>query len=296
LAHRFKQITICGVGLIGGSLALAARRAGIVGRIVGYGRSQANLNIALERGIVDYITRDPLEAAAGAELVVLATPIRSMKPTLTSMSSALPDNAVITDVGSVKASVIESIEPILGAGMALVAAHPIAGRETTGAAAANVDLFRNARVIITPSERSTSPALDAVEALWRATGARVERMCAATHDALLARASHLPQLLSTALACALEGEVVDGRWAAAYGAGGLRDMTRLAASSAEVWVDICASNRGAIAKALAAMRTALDEIGRLLESGDEAGLREMFERGARMRKRLVDENRQWQSE
>ena len=279
-------MTICGVGLIGGSLALAARREGLVERIVGFGRGEANLKLAIERKIIDLATRDPSVAAHGADLVVLATPIRSLAPTLKALAPSLPPTAVITDVGSVKQSVVEALEPILGPAMALVAAHPIAGRETTGAGAADADLFVGARVIITPSKRSTPGAIDAIEQMWLATGARVEQLPPDIHDILLARASHLPQLSATALAAALEDATVDGRWAADYGAGGLRDTTRLAASSADMWVDICLTNRAAILDALSTMTASLAELTSLVERGDEAGLRAIFERGARMRRRL----------
>jgi prephenate dehydrogenase len=283
-------MTICGVGLIGGSLAMAARREGLVERIVGFGRGEANLKVAIDRKIIDVATRDPAIAAHGADLVVLATPIRSLAPTLKALVPNLPANAVITDVGSVKQSVIEALEPLLGPAMALVAAHPIAGRETTGAGAADADLFVGARVIITPSRRSTHLAIDAIERMWRATGARVEQLPADVHDALLARASHLPQLCATALAAALEDATVDDRWVGDYGAGGLRDTTRLAASSADMWVDICLTNRAAILDALSSMNSSLGELTRMIERGDEAGLRKIFERGARMRRRLSGES------
>src|SRR5262249_26602996 len=147
----------------------------------------------------------------------------------------LPPEAVITDVGSVKRWVVEKLEPLLGPGMALVAAHPVAGKETTGAAAADPQLFAGRRVIITPSARTTPAALEKVTQLWLATGARVEQMPAGVHDQILALASHLPQLVSSALGAALADEQVAGHDAAAFGAGGLRGTTRLAMSSGEMW-------------------------------------------------------------
>ncbi len=273
----FGQMTICGVGLIGGSLAQIARRRGLVQRIVGLGRTQANLDLALERGLIDVATRDPAQAAAGADLVVLAAPILAMPGLLTAMAPHLPPDAVITDVGSVKGWVVEKLEPLLGPRMALVAAHPVAGKETTGAAAADPELFVGRRVIITPSARSTPSALEKVTQLWLATGARVERMPADVHDRILARASHLPQLVSSALGAALAQEQVAGRYAAAFGAGGLRDTTRLALSSAEMWRDICLTNREAILQALALFISAIENFRRVVETGDadaiEAALR-----------------------
>jgi cytidylate kinase len=275
----FRQMTICGVGLIGGSLAQIARRHGLVQRIVGLGRTQANLDLALERGLIDSATRDPAQAAAGADLVVLAAPILAMPGLLTAMAPHLPPDAVITDVGSVKGWVVEKLEPLLGPRMALVAAHPVAGKETTGAAAADPELFKGRRVIITPSARSTPSALEKVTQLWLATGARVERMPTDVHDQILARASHLPQLVSSALGAALAQEQVAGRYAAEFGAGGLRDTTRLALSSAEMWRDICLTNREAILQALALFISVIESFRRVVESGDADAIEAAFRAG-----------------
>jgi prephenate dehydrogenase len=282
----FKQMTVCGVGLIGGSLAMVARREGLAGRIVGLGRGEANLGLATERGIIDFGTRDPAAAARGASLVVLATPIRAMPATLRAMRPALPPEAIVTDVGSVKRWVIEHLEPELGPRMALVAMHPIAGRETTGAGAADPALFAGHRAIITPSARSTPAAIDAVEALWKATGARVSRMAPEVHDRVLARASHLPQAIASTLAAALEGARIDGVNAADYGAGGLRDTTRIAASSPEMWIDICLTNREALLEALAEFHGQLTAFKNALEQGDADALKKIFERGRAMRRGL----------
>jgi prephenate dehydrogenase len=279
-------LTIAGVGLIGGSLALIARRHGLVGRIVGLGRTQANLDIALERGIIDVATRDPIEAARGSDLLMLATPILTFPSTLAAMTPYLPADCVVTDVGSVKGWVVSELEPLLGPAMALVGVHPVAGKETTGAIAADEELFRDQRVIVTPSRRSTPEALDKVEALWCASGARVERMAPEVHDSLLARASHLPQIAASALAAALAGELVDGRRAAEFGAGGLRDTTRIAASSAEMWRDICLTNRTAILEALQLFGASFAEFQQAVERKDAARLSALFERGRQMRERM----------
>jgi prephenate dehydrogenase len=286
MAALFRQLTICGVGLIGGSLALCARRDRLVERIVGLGRTQANLDTALARGLIDTATRDPVEAARGADLVMLATPVMTFPETLAAMVPHLPADAVITDVGSVKSWVVRSLEPLLGPRMALVGVHPVAGKETTGAAAADEELYRGRRVIVTPSARSTLAAVEKIEALWRATGAYVERMAPAAHDALLARASHLPQIVSSALAAALLDEIVDGKWAAGFGAGGLRDTTRIAASSPEMWRDICLTNRDAIGEAMRLFRGAFNEFDEAVADGDGTKLTKLFERGRKMRPRL----------
>lgn len=265
---------------------MVVRRHGLVEKIVGLGRTQANLDVALGRGIIDRATRDPVEAARGADLVMLAVPVRSMPRLLATMVRHLPPAAVITDVGSVKGWVVRELEPLLGAEMALVGVHPVAGKETTGAQAAEERLFVGRRVIVTPSKRSTPEALDKIARLWRATGAQVERMAPEAHDQILARASHLPQIIASALAAALADERVDGKLAADFGAGGLRDTTRIAASSAEMWRDICLTNREAILSALALYRGVLDEFFRLVECGDGPGIEGLFERGRRMREQL----------
>ncbi|HVB81150.1 MAG TPA: prephenate dehydrogenase/arogenate dehydrogenase family protein [Candidatus Binataceae bacterium] len=286
MAALFKQMTVCGVGLIGGSLALIAKREGLIERVVGLGRTQKNLDVALKRGIIDEATRDPAAAARGADLVMLAVPVRTMPETLAAMVPHLPPAAVITDVGSVKGWVVAALEPLLGTKMALVGVHPVAGKETTGAGAADESLFVGRRAIITPSARSTPDAIDRVERLWRATGSRVERMAPGEHDEILARASHLPQMVASALAAALNGARVDGREAAAYGAGGLRDTTRIAASSAEMWRDIVLTNRDAIIEALGLFRGVLEELERAIASGDVARFEEIFNRGRAMREAL----------
>jgi prephenate dehydrogenase len=286
MAALFRQMTLCGVGLIGGSFALTARKLGLIERIVGLGRTQANLDVAMARGLVDEVTRDPALAARGADLVMLATPVMTFPETLAAMVPHLPQDAVVTDVGSVKEWVVRELEPLIGPRMALVGVHPVAGKETVGAAAAEEDLFVNRRVIVTPSGRSTLDAVAKVEALWRATGAKVERMTPAAHDAILARASHLPQLVASALAASLEHEQTEGKRAIEYGAGGLRDTTRIAASSAEMWRDICLTNRTAILAALKLFRGTFEEFEDAVERAETDELIALFERGRRMRERL----------
>lgn len=281
----FRQLTICGVGLIGGSLALTARKHRLVERIVGLGRTQSNLDIAMARGLIDFATRDAAEAAQGADLLMLATPVMTFPATLSAMVPYLPPNAVVTDVGSVKSWVVQQLEPLLKPAMSFVGVHPVAGKEVTGAAAAEEGLFVNRRVIVTPSALSSSEALEKIETLWRATGAQVERMPPASHDAILARASHLPQIVSSALACALADEMVEGRWAAGFGAGGLRDTTRIAASSPEMWRDICLSNSEALTSALRLYREWFARFEDAVAASDERALNELFARGRRMRER-----------
>jgi prephenate dehydrogenase len=286
MAQLFRQMTVCGVGLIGGSLALISKRAGVVGKVVGLGRSQSNLDVAVERGIVDVATRDPIEAARGADLIVLAVPIKTMRSTLEAMIEHTAPDAVVTDVGSVKAYVVRELEPLITGKRTLVAAHPVAGKETIGAASADPALFRDRRVIITPSAKSTPAAISKIEQLWSETGACVEMMDVAAHDAILARSSHLPQAVASVLAAALEGEKVGNTLAAEYGASGLRDTTRLAASSWEVWRDIFATNREAITDALKLYGRTFNEFLRAVEAGDMESLEKIFNRGRAMREKI----------
>jgi prephenate dehydrogenase len=170
--------------------------------------------------------------------------------------------------------------------MSLVAVHPVAGKETTGADAADRELFVNRRAIVTPSKTSTPDAIDKIERLWRATGANVERLDPDAHDRILARSSHLPQIVASALAAALKDERIAGKLATEYGAGGLRDTTRLAASSAEMWRDILLTNRDAIVEALKTFGATFTEFQKLIEAGDEEKITALFERGRAMRERL----------
>ncbi len=286
MQQLFRQMTVCGVGLIGGSLALIARSAGVVGKVVGLGRSQQNLDVAVERRMLDVATRDPVEAARGADLIVLAVPIMTMRSTLEKMIAHAAPDAVVTDVGSVKGFVVRELEPLITGKRSLVAAHPVAGKETVGAASADPALFRDRRVILTPSAKSTPDAINKIEQLWSTTGACVEMMDAATHDELLARASHLPQIVSSVLASALADEHVGEKLALEYGASGLRDTTRLAGSSWEMWRDIFITNREAIAAALKLYGATFAEFQRVLEAGDVVGLEKVFERGKQMRERI----------
>jgi len=265
---------------------MLVRRHRLVGEIVGLGRSQSNLDVALERKLIDTATRDPVEAARGSDLVVLATPIMAMPATLKAMVDYLPPDTVITDVGSVKGWVVRQLEPVLGPRMALVAAHPVAGKELTGASAADPELFKGRRAILTPSARSTPAAIAKIETLWGATGATVATMEPDVHDRILALASHLPQLAASSLANAIAEQRINGLLAADFGATGLRDTTRLALSSWEMWRDICLTNRDAIVDSLRLLQSSIVEFEKLVAAGDAKGLEVVFARARKMRERL----------
>ncbi|HVM98090.1 MAG TPA: prephenate dehydrogenase/arogenate dehydrogenase family protein, partial [Candidatus Acidoferrales bacterium] len=228
MPRLFERVTIAGVGLIGGSLALAARAAGLIDEVVGLGRGAANLETARRRGIVDRYSHDPLEAARDADLLLLAVPVGAAASVVQTCAPALRAGAVVSDVGSVKASVVRDVEAALPAGLAFVGAHPIAGTEASGAAAADAALFRGSRCIITPAARSTPAATAKIHALWEGVGMAVESMPAERHDAILAWVSHLPHVLAFSFVDAL---IAVDRGYASYGGPSFRSLTRVAASS-----------------------------------------------------------------
>ena len=268
----FARLTVAGVGLIGGSLALAARDAGLVGEIVGFGRSEANLRLARERGIVDRFEREPAAAVAGADAVLLAAPVGACAALAESFRPHVGPRTLLTDVGSVKGTVVAALEARWPAPGRVVGGHPIAGSEEAGAGAARADLFRDRLCIVTPTAATQPEAVASVRRLWEGVGARVEEMDAGTHDAILARVSHLPHLIAFALVDAVAHARAAGRTVGSYAGSGLLDTTRIAASSPEVWRDIVLANAGPLRAALAEFRGALDRLEHLLASGDAAGL------------------------
>jgi prephenate dehydrogenase len=283
----FERMAVAGVGLIGGSLALAARRAGLVREVVGHGRSAANLDVALGAGVVDRVEVDPGDAVAGADLVVLAVPVGACAALAERMRPRARAGAVLTDVGSVKAGVVAALERRWQAVGPVVGGHPLAGSEASGAGAARADLFTGRRCILTPTATTPPAAVARMRALWEGVGARVEEMAAEVHDDILARVSHLPHLVAYALVGATAGaRTEDGRRVLDYAASGFLDTTRIAASRAELWRDIALANATALAGALAEFRAALERLEHLVAGGDGAGLEEALEDAAAARRAL----------
>ncbi len=283
MALLFERMAVAGVGLIGGSLALAARKAGLVRHVVGFGRGEANLRLARERGIVDEYTLDPLVAARDADLLFLSVPVRALGPVVRACAPSLKPGAVVTDAGSVKSAVVDAVERELPPGVAFVGGHPIAGGEQAGAGSADATIFLGQRCLLTPGRTSSAAAVAKVRALWEGVGMVVSELDAGRHDEILARVSHLPHVL----AFALMNSVADEE-ALTYAGASFRDLTRIAASPTEVWRDIFLANRGATREALAEFRRACDEVDRALEAGDEAALVAWIE-AARARKRRSDD-------
>jgi prephenate dehydrogenase len=276
-------MAVIGVGLIGGSLALALRRRGLVGEIVGVGRGAANLALARRRGIIDRATSDPAEGARGADLVVLATPVSVIAEVGKAVAHALRPGTIVTDVSSVKESVLRDLEAVLPPHARFVAAHPIAGTEDSGAGAATADLFEGSRCILTPTARTDPRALAAVKRMWRDIGARVIELDAAAHDRILGSVSHLPHVVAYALVNAVTASRAD---ALAYAGGGFRDFTRIAASHAGMWRDIVLDNRANVLPGIDATIAELSRMRALIERGDAPALEEAFDR-ARITRRAL---------
>jgi prephenate dehydrogenase len=268
------RLLIAGVGLIGGSLAMALRARGAVGEVVGFGRSVENLRIARRRGLIDRAERDPARAARGVDLVLVAVPVQATASVVGALVGALPPRAIITDAGSVKVPVIAAVERVLGttAGR-FCGSHPIAGTEHSGAKAAVPDLLEGRRCVLTPGPRTTAATRRRVHALWEAAGMRVEEMPAAAHDHVFALVSHLPHVAAFALVNAVaDADRGGARRALAYAAGGFKDWTRIAASSPEMWRDICIANRDELLRALDGYAGAFERLRAAIAVADGAAI------------------------
>jgi len=280
---RFDRVAVIGVGLIGGSFALALKAAGICGHVVGIGRSAANLQLAKEKGIIDSIAAE----ASDADLLLVATPVAQFPQVLASIAPRLKPSAIVTDVGSTKRDVVAAARAALrGRISQFVPAHPIAGAEKSGAAAASADLFRGKRVVLTPLQENSAASLQAIEAAWTACGARVSRMSPEEHDAVFAAVSHLPHLLAYALVHEIAGRSNSAQLFG-YAAGGFRDFTRIASSHPEMWRDICVANREPLLAELDRYAGKLRALRPLLERGDGAALETLFAEARAARERWL---------
>ena len=266
----FDVLTVVGFGLLGGSLAKAARAEGLVRRVVAVGRNAERLAPALADGTADHVTTDLAEGVSEADLVVLATPVTTLATQLPEVWAKAPAHAVVTDVGSTKAAIVRAAEELAAdRPLAFVGSHPMAGSEKSGYAVARVDLFRGATVIVTPTPRTDPGATERISALWRAVGARVATLAPDEHDEVVALISHLPHLVADALVDAV-GRV--NPRAVAFAGRGFKDTTRIAAADPQMWREIFLTNRVAMDRALAAFRAALGELEDLIAANDAPGL------------------------
>ncbi len=278
-----RRLAIIGVGLIGGSLALALKRTGLVEEVVGAGRGQANLALALANGVIDARAESPEAAAAGADVVVLAVPVGSMPALMARIAPVMHDDMVLTDVGSTKQDVIAAARNLLGARVGqFVPAHPIAGAEASGVVAAHADLFRGKDVILTPLPENPEIAVARVQALWQGCGAHIETMSPLDHDRVFAAVSHLPHLAAFALMDELARRENCPLYLRHAGSG-FRDFTRIAGSQPEMWRDIALANREAVVAELDAYIARLAHIRDLIATGDGEALMAVLSRASQAR-------------
>lgn len=278
-----RRLCVIGVGLIGGSLALALRRAGAVDEIVGAGRDEAHLRKAVELGVIDRFDVDAARAVAGADLVVVAVPLGAMRAVFLAIRDHMEDGAVLTDVGSAKQSVVEAARSVFVEVPAyFVPGHPIAGTEHSGVEAAFAELYQARKVILTPLSDTDPAALKTVKSMWTQVGASVEEMEIEHHDRVLAATSHLPHVLAYALVESL-ARLDERDEIFRYAAGGFRDFTRIASSDPVMWRDILLANGDAIRAMIGRYRGDLERIENAILSQDGPGLQALFARAKQAR-------------
>lgn len=282
---RLARLVVIGTGLIGGSFALALKRAGAVGEVVGIGRRRETLEQAKKLGVIDRIGAYDAESFAGADMVLVATPVGQMRKVLAAIAPLLPPQAIVTDGGSTKQDVVALGRELLAGRLdRFVPAHPVAGTEKNGPDAAFAELYCNRRVVLTPLPETSPAAVAAVRQAWEACGARVSELPPAEHDALLAAVSHLPHLLSFALVDELASRP-NGEQIFSFAGGGFRDFTRIAASNPEMWRDIFVSNRKTVSVELMRYREKLAQLQQLVDKGDGEALEALFKRSQAAKQR-----------
>ncbi|HEY5701155.1 MAG TPA: prephenate dehydrogenase/arogenate dehydrogenase family protein [Gammaproteobacteria bacterium] len=284
------RLCIIGVGLIGGSLARDLRAQGLCKEVVGCSRHAENLQRAKSLGVIDRFETDASVAVSGADMVVVAAPLGAMSQVFAAMRDAIDENAVVTDVGSAKVSVLRAAEQAFGSVPdCLVPGHPIAGTENSGVEASFEGLFRDRRVILTPVAHTRAEATARVTAMWQATGAQVIEMDATHHDEVLAATSHMPHMLAYTLVDVL-GRMEERVEIFRYAAGGFRDFTRIASSDPQMWHDICIANRDALVHALEHFSGDLNEAIKAIRRGDGEAIKALFVRAKALRDRYSENN------
>jgi cyclohexadieny/prephenate dehydrogenase len=285
----FNKIAFIGIGLIGSSLARVIRRDGLAGSIVACARTEQTRQTALDLDLADSATGDVAEAVNDADLIVLCTPIGAYSAIAKQMSAALKPGAIVTDVGSVKRSVIEAVTPHLPPGVHFVPSHPIAGTENSGPEAGFDSLFEDRWLVLTPEPGTDEVAVEQVAELWRRTGSKIERMDPDHHDQVLAITSHVPHLIAytivgtaTDLEDRLKSEVVK------FAASGFRDFTRIAASDPVMWRDIFLNNKDAVLEMLGRLTEDLSGLQRAIRDGDGDGLEALFARTREIRRSVIE--------
>ena len=290
LGVQFRKITIVGVGLLGGSIGLAARKFGVAGEIAGFARREKTIAECEKFGATDYAATDLAAAVSNADLVILCTPLAQMRPLAEQLLPALKRGAIVTDVGSVKAGVVRELESLIAkAGAHFVGSHPMAGGEKTGVAAARADLFENAICVLTPTKKSNANAVRKLERFWKSLGGHVVELPPEQHDLFVGRTSHLPHVIAATLAN-LVLDPAQPRGQAQLCANGFRDTTRIASGSPEMWRDITLANRKHIAASLSAFISELQKFQTILKSSDPNAVEKFFETAKRRRDKWRSSN------
>ncbi|HKB82660.1 MAG TPA: prephenate dehydrogenase/arogenate dehydrogenase family protein [Burkholderiales bacterium] len=271
------RLVVIGVGLIGGSVAAALRRAGKVGRIVGVGRGRSNIERALALRVIDEASDDIGRAVQGADIVLLAVPVLQNAHVLTNLAGSVATETLVTDAGSTKMDYVAAVRRLLPTHLArVVPAHPIAGAELTGVDAANPGLFVDKNVVLTPLPENHVQAVGRIESMWKTCGARVSRMTPSHHDEVFSAVSHLPHMLAYTLVHMIATRP-DAQELFSFAAGGFRDFTRIASSSPEMWRDIASANREALLVDIANYQKQLAQLAELIGNADSQELGRIFE-------------------
>jgi cyclohexadieny/prephenate dehydrogenase len=285
----FNRLALIGVGLIGGSIARAARAQGVVRSIVATARSAATRRRVAELGLADQVVETNAAAVAGADLVIVCIPVGACGEVAREIGPHLAPGATVSDVGSVKGAVLRDMAPHLPAGVHFIPAHPVAGTEHSGPDAGFAELFVNRWCILTPPAGADTAAVEKLAAFWRALGANVETMPADHHDLVLAITSHLPHLIAyTIVGTADELSVVTRSEVLKFSAGGFRDFTRIAASDPTMWRDVFLANKDAVLEMLGTFSEDLSKLTRAIRRGDGEALFEHFTRTRAIRRGIVD--------
>jgi prephenate dehydrogenase len=282
-----KKLAVIGVGLIGGSFALALKQAGAVEQVVGIDRDQANLDLALQLGVVDEAASDLACGLKDVQVVFLAVPVRSIATVTAEIAPYLPKGCIVTDGGSVKDELVKLCEPLMPEGCRFVGGHPIAGTEHSGAAAAFPTLYQGRRSILTPTQKTDPEALEVVCRLWQAAGSRVECMDAVTHDRIFAAVSHLPHMVAYALVHAVDRSAEEEENILAFSAGGFKDFTRIASSDPAMWRDIALMNQRALLDMLDRYLVEITALRERVATSDGQWLEEFFRTSKRLRDEIV---------
>lgn len=276
MSKVIERLAVIGVGLIGGSFALALRKAAAVGTIIGIDTDSDNLDQALSLGIVDEIAHEAAEGVRNVQAVFISVPVCSIPAVVGKIVPFLPDGCIVSDGGSVKSAIVRECEALMPTGCFFVGGHPIAGTEHSGATAAFASLFNGKRCILTPTPATDAGAYDTMAQLWQSAGANVCSMEPGHHDRIFAEISHLPHAVAYALVHAVGTADVEGENVLSYTAGGFRDFTRIASSDPIMWRDIALMNREALLASIDGFSASLTELRQRIDRSDAAALAEFF--------------------